>query len=522
MNGAQALLRTLVDSGVDTCFMNPGTSEMHFVAALDTVPEMRPVLALFEGVAAGAADGYARMTGRPASVLLHLGPGLANAGANLHNARRAASPVVAVVGDHATYHERFDAPLQSDIRSLASNFSGWYARPASVDELSAAAAEAVSAAYGPPGRVATLVLPADVSWSEGARVSAPAERDKFAKTDDAAVEESAAALRSGRPAAFLVGGPACRAELLGRIAALAAAVGARVISETLPARLERGGGRFEPERLAYLAEMAMTQLEGLEHLILVGAPPPVSFFAYPSKPSWLVPPGCHVHHLASGADDCSTGIDALASLVAGGRGTLPRPVGEPRPQAPQSGPLDSRSLGQAVAALLPEDAIVSDESISSGLAAFIGSASAGPHDWLTLSGGAIGQGLPLALGAAVACPDRRVLALQADGSAMYTPQALWSMAREGADVTVVVLSNHSYAILNMELRRVEASPGGDRARRMLDIGDPDIDFVAIAAGLGVPARRVSDAGELSAALAESFATPGPSLIEADLHRSEPR
>jgi acetolactate synthase-1/2/3 large subunit len=520
MNGAQALLRTLVASGVDTCFMNPGTSEMHFVAALDTVAEMRPVLALFEGVASGAADGYARMSGRPASVLLHLGPGLANAGANLHNARRAASPVVAVVGDHATYHERFDAPLQSDIRSLASNFSGWYARPASVDELSASASAAVAAAYGPPGRVATLVLPADVSWSDGALVSPPAQRERPAKIDDATVERAAAALRSGRPTAFLVGGPACRADLLGRVASVAALAGARVICETLPARLERGGGRFEPERLAYLAEIAMTQLEGLEHLILVGAAPPVSFFAYPSKPSWLVPPGCEVHHFASSSEDCSAGVDALACLVGDGntRGATRRVGVEPRPQAPESGPLDSRTLGQAVAALLPDDAIVSDESISSGLAAFVGSASAGPHDWLTLSGGAIGQGLPLALGAAVACPGRRVLALQADGSAMYTPQALWSMAREGADVTVVILSNRSYAILNMELGRVEASAGGDRARRMLDIGDPDIDFVALAAGLGVPARRASDAGELSAALAESFATPGPSLIEADLRR----
>lgn len=518
MNGARALLGTLVASGVDTCFMNPGTSEMHFVAALDSVAEMRAVLALFEGVASGAADGYARMSGRPASVLLHLGPGLANAGANLHNARRAASPVVAVVGDHATYHERFDAPLQSDIRSLASNVSGWYARPTNVGELSAAAADAVAAAYGPPGRVATLVVPADVSWTDGARVSAPAARDQPGTVSDLAVQQAADALRSGGPTAFFVGGPCCRAELLGRVASLASAAGARVICETLPARLERGGGRFEPERLAYLAEMAAAQLEGLEHLILVGAPAPVSFFAYPSKPSWLAPPACQVHHFASSADDCSAAIAALGSLFGGGDGRVARPTSESRPEAPRSGPLDSRALGQAIAALLPDDAIVSDESISSGLPAFVGSACAGPHDWLTLSGGAIGQGLPVALGAAVACPDRRVLALQADGSAMYTPQALWSMAREGADVTVVILSNRSYAILNMELRRVDASPGGDRARRMLDIGDPDIDFVALAAGLGVPARRARDAGEFADALSESFATPGPCLVQADLQR----
>ena len=520
MNGAEALLRTFVASGVDTCFMNPGTSEMHFVAALDRVPEVRGVLTLFEGVASGAADGFARMAERPASVLLHLGPGLGNAVANLHNARRAASPVVAVVGDHATYHERFDAPLQSDIHALASNVSSWVSRPGSVEELPGAAAAAVAAAYGPPGQVATLVLPADVSWSEGAEPALPALRGACGSVDAETLRCAAQVLRSGEPAAFLVGGPGCRSEVLDTLGSIASATGARVICETLPARIERGGGRFEPERLAYLAEMALAQLDGLADLILVGAAAPVSFFAYPSKPSWLTPPDCNVLRLAGAGDDCSFVVSSLAE-------TLDKTIGRAAPQsraalrprqAPESGPLTSEAVGLAVGALLPEGAIVSDESITSGAHAWAASAAAPPHDWLALSGGAIGQGLPLALGAAVACPYRRVLALEADGSAMYTIQALWSMAREGADVTVVILSNRSYAILNMELKRVEADGDGVRAREMLDLRRPDLDFVSLAVGMGVPARRATDAAGFAQALGESFATSGPSLIEAVIVR----
>ncbi len=521
MNGAEALLRTFVSSGVDTCFMNPGTSEMHFVAALDRVPEVRGVLTLFEGVASGAADGFARMAERPASVLLHLGPGLGNAVANLHNARRAASPVVAVVGDHATFHERFDAPLQSDIHALASNVSGWVSRPGSVEELPGAAAAAVAAAYGPPGQVATLVLPADVSWSEGAEPALPASRRVAGGVDVETLRCAAQVLRSGKPAAFLVGGPGCRSEVLETLGSIASATGARVICETLPARIERGAGRFEPERLAYLAEMALAQLDDLAHLILVGAPAPVSFFAYPSKPSWLTPPDCEVLRLAGPGDDCSLAVSSLAeALGAPKRGAAPasRAAERARREVPEGGPLTSEAVGLTVGALLPEGAIVSDESISSGAHAWAASAAAPPHDWLALSGGAIGQGLPLALGAAVACPNRRVLALEADGSAMYTIQALWSMARDGADVTVVILSNRSYAILNMELKRVEADGDGVRAREMLDLRRPDLDFVSLAAGMGVPARRVTDAAGFAQAIRESFATPGPSLIEAVIVR----
>ncbi len=517
MNGAHALLRTLVAGGVDTCFMNPGTSEMHFVAALDDVPDMRGVLALFEGVATGAADGYARMAERPAAVLLHLGPGLGNGLANLHNARRAHTPVVNIVGDHATYHKQYDAPLESDIDAMAGAVSGWVRRPMLTADLAGAAADAIRAASGPPGQVATLILPADVSWSEGAKPVQPGPSPPPRPADPGAVTEAAQAVRSGSPVGFLLGGGACRAGALAVAGAVAAAHDAKLFSETFPARLERGAGIVATERLAYLGEMAVAQLEGLAHLVLVHAKSPVSFFAYPGQPSDLVPDGCQVHTLAGPGQDPVAALEALAAELGLAAAPAPdQPGGPPGPARLRAAHRDS--FGQAVGSLLPEGVIVADESNTSGL--FLAAATAGcpPHDWLTLTGGAIGIGLPLAVGAAVACPDRRVLALESDGSAMYTMQALWTMAREGLDVTTVILSNRSYAILNMELSRVGASGGGPRAAAMLDLSRPDLDFVSLAQGMGVPATRAETTEELCHQLARALVTEGPNLVDAVITR----
>jgi acetolactate synthase I/II/III large subunit len=514
MNGARALLATLVGAGVDTCFSNPGTSEMHFVAALDAVPDMRAVLTLFEGVATGAADGYARMAGKPAATLLHLGPGLGNGLANLHNARRARTPLVNIVGDHATYHSRFDPPLHSDIASLARPISGWYRVTARADDVGGDAAEAVAAAYGPPGGVATLVLPADASWSESAvGPSRPLPRVLPGIVPAATIEEVARVLRAGQRAALFLGGTAVRARALHAAARIGEATGAPLLGETFPARLERGAGIPAVDRLGYLAEFAQAQLAGVEHLILVDAKAPVSFFAYPEQASDLVPPGCMVHTLARPGEDAPAALEALAEAV--GAGT---PVSGPaalRPDRP-SGALTAETLAAAIGAVLPEQAVVVDEGITAGL--FVAGATAGapPHDWLTLTGGAIGIGLPLATGAAVAVPDRPVLCLQADGSAMYTLQALWTQARERLNVTTVILANRSYAILNMELQRVGADGSGTRAHRLLDLTDPELDFVALSHGMGVPARRVETAQELTSALEASFAEPGPSVIEVPL------
>jgi len=512
MNGAQALIRTLVGCGVDACFTNPGTSEMHFVAALDDVPEMRGVLALFEGVATGAADGYARLAGRPATTLLHLGPGLGNGLANLHNARKGAVPIVNIVGDHATYHAKYDAQLQSDIQTVARNVSGWIRTSSTPGDAGADAAAAVQAAQGPPGQIATLILPADVCWLDGGEVAAQQLPPAPTPVSGEVVEDAARALRSGEPAALMVGGGALRERGLMAASRIAGATGAQLLCETFPTRLERGAGLPAVTRLAYLAEFAMDQLAGLRHLVLVDAKSPVSFFAYPGKPSDLVPEGCQVHVLATGADDVPGALENLAAaLDAPADGAAPVDAG--RPGLP-NGALTADSVAQAIGALLPDNAIVADEANTSGLTIPFHTAGCPRHDWLTLTGGAIGQGLALATGAAVACPDRKVVSLEAEGSALYTIQALWTQAREGLDVTTIVFNNRSYAILNLELNRVGAEEPGPRARDMFDLSRPEMDFVSIASGLGVPATRATTAEELSDQLARALAEPGPALIEA--------
>jgi acetolactate synthase-1/2/3 large subunit len=511
MNGAQSLIRTLVDAGVEVCFANPGTSEMHFVAALDSVPEMRGVLGLFEGVVTGAADGYGRMAGKPAATLLHLGPGLGNGLANLHNARRAHTPVVNVVGDHATYHKRYDAPLESDIEAVAGWLQGWVRRSGSAAEVGADAAAAVAAAQSHPGRVATLILPADVSWGDGGVAAGPVPPPVPQAVAETTVKAMADILRTGEPVALLAGGPAGREAGLRAISRIAAATGARPLIETFPARLERGAGLPAIERLAYLAEQATQQLDGVAQVILAGAKAPVSFFAYPGKPSVLAPEGAQVHTLADLDHDVVGALEALADQVAPATEALLAPLR--RPPLP-SGPLTVQNWVEVIGALLPEGAIISDEANTSGW--FLPAATAGAprHDVLTLTGGAIGQCLPLATGAAVAAPDRPVIALESDGSALYTISALWTQAREHLDVTTVLLNNRAYAILRMELQRVGAQSSGPRANELLDLSHPDLDFVRIAEGMGVPATRATTAEELADQFRRAIAEPGPHLIDA--------
>jgi acetolactate synthase-1/2/3 large subunit len=510
--GAQALLLTLANAGVTTCFTNPGTSEMHFVAALDSVPEMRGILALFEGAATGAADGYARMADRPAATLLHLGPGLGNGLANLHNARKGKVPIVNIVGDHATYHTQYDAQLQSDIETTARNVSSWVRTSQSTSALPHDAVEAIAAANGPPGQVATLILPADVSWSDGAEPAAPPTPAAPPIASDEVVGQAVRALRGGGEAAILLGGRALREPGLAAAARVSAATGAKLLAEVFPTRLERGAGLPAIERLAYLAELASVQLAGLRHLIVVDTKAPVSFFAYPGKRSYLVPDGCEVLELAPPTHDAIGSLEALADALGEGVAEPARQEAS-RPARP-TGPLDADMVCQAIGAVLPEGAIVSDEAQTSGVTLAVHTAGAPRHDLLTLTGGAIGQGLPVAVGAAVACPDRPVFALTGDGSAMYTIQSLWTMAREELDVTVVVFNNRSYAILNIELERVGARRGGPHAKAQLDLAGPDLDFVQIARGLGVPSVRVDTGEDLVVQLERAVAEPGPHLIEA--------
>jgi len=517
-NGANALIKTLADAGIEVCFTNPGTSEMHFVAALDGEPRMRAVLTLFEGVATGAADGYARMADKPAATLLHLGCGLGNGLANLHNARKGKVPVVNIVGDHATYHQPLDAQLQSDIETVARNVSpGFVKSSQSTADLCRDAVETIAAASGPPGQVATLILPADVSWSKGGQPCALPEARRPETAASECIDQIAGLIRSGKRVALLLGGTATRLPCLQAAARIAAKHEVKVLTEVFPTRLERGAGRPVVERLAYLAELAGVQLAGLDHLVLVDAKAPVSFFAYPGKPSELVPSGCQVHTLASPEQDARASLEALVSALEADNAE-PQVQAESRPDRPR-GRLTAEKVCKAVGHLMPENAIIVDEAITSGLLLPAMTAGAPAHDLLTLTGGAIGQGLPNAVGAAIACPDRPVLALVGDGAAMYTVQALWTMAREQLNVTSVIFNNASYSVLNVELERVGAERIGPKARAQLDLSGPKLDFARLAQGMGVHAVRAETAEDFCKALEYALAHPGPHLIEAVIPES---
>ena len=510
-SGAQSLVQAFVDSGVNVCFTNPGTSEMHFVAALDSNPEMRCVLGLFEGVVTGAADGYGRMTGTPAATLLHLGPGLGNGLANLHNARKARTPVVNVVGDHATYHRKYDAPLTSDVEGIARPVSGWVKVSESADDVAIDGAAAVQAALSPPGQVATLILPADTAWNMTNTVATPLPAPPPAAVDTGLVDAAAKALKSGKPAVILLNGVISqqRTALADQIAQ---ATGARVIMDTFIPRVQRGAGRAEAARLPYFGEQAAEVLEGTEHLILVSTQPPITFFAYPDKPNWLTPEGCELHTLVERDGDIDAALEALVEAVGAGK-LEARRVELERPGLPH-GDLDPRSIGASLAHHFPENAIVVDEGGTAGGGCSFSTRTAPPHDWLMLTGGSIGYALPTATGAAVACPDRPVICLQGDGGGMYTVQALWTQAREQLNVTNIILANRKYAILQIEFARVGAHNPGPKAMSMLDLTNPELNWTSIAEGMGVTAWRVSTAEEFNKALAASLREQGPCLIEA--------
>ncbi|HEX4177875.1 MAG TPA: acetolactate synthase large subunit [Rhizomicrobium sp.] len=513
MNGAEALVHTLADSGIDICFGNPGTSEMHFVAALDREPKLRGVLCLFEGVVAGAADGYARMAGKPAATLLHLGPGFANAVSFLHNAQKGGAAIVNIVGDHATSHAQYvQAPLTSDIMGICRPVSHWLHRSTSSREVAGDGARAVQAARMAPGQVATLVLPADIAWSDADGSAKPLPVAAPAKVDAAVVDRIAAALKNGKRSALLLRGRCLErtgVEAAGRIAAK---TGARLLHDYFTPRMTRGDGLPEVERVPYFAEDIVESLKGLEQIVLVGAPPPVTFFAYPGKPSWVTPEGCELLTLAQPHDDT---VGALAALADALDARAPgRKVVRVIPELPAHAALDAKSMGAIIARLMPDDAILSDDSLTAGMGLHASLKHGPTHDWLVLTGGAIGDAPPMAVGAALACPSRKVIAVTGDGAAMYSLQSLWTMARERADVVIIVCANRTYNILNIELMRVEAQNPGPKTLSMLDLHDPVIDFVKMADGLGVEASRAETTTEFAAQFADAMTLPGPRLIEA--------
>ena len=510
MNGAESLVETLAGAGVEVCFANPGTSEMHFVAALDRVGGVRCVLGLFEGVATGAADGYARMADKPAAALLHLGPGLANGLANVHNARRANTPMINIVGDHATYHKEYDAPLTSDVEGVARPFSHWVRTSPDSRSVARDGAAAVAAALAPPGRVATLILPADASWNEADGPAPLPPVEGRASVTPEAISEVARVLRSGEPTVLFLGGHALREPGLMLAGRIAAKSGARLLAQTHNARVERGAGRVAVDFLPYPVDDALAALANARHLVLVGSKAPVAFFAYPDKPSTLSPSQCEIYELATPEQDVVGALEALAEELGAPKNTS---LQVREKYSPSVGTVSPGAAATAVGALLPEGAVVIEEALTAAPAFMSQTRGAAPHDYLQLTGGAIGIGLPLATGAAVACPDRKVVCLQADGSAMYTVQALWTQAREGLDVTTVVLNNRSYAILKRELSNVGADDAGRRALDMMELDWPALDWVDLARGMGVEAGCAETVEELDRQLAAGLRSDGPYLID---------
>jgi acetolactate synthase-1/2/3 large subunit len=519
MTGAESLVRTLVAGGVDTCFANPGTSEMHFVSALDRVPEMRCVLCLFEGVATGAADGYARMTGRPAATLLHLGPGLANGLSNLHNAKRAKSPVVNVIGDHATHHRHLDAPLTSDIEGAARPFSDWVRTSPNADSVATDGAAAIAAARSLNGRVASLILPADTAWTP-LTTARSAERPQgvapvpattpAAEVSAERIEAAVKILASGEPTVIFLTGEAVRDPLIDVAGRIAASTGADLMAPTQCPVISRGAGRPVVQRLPYPIAQAVEALSGYRNVLLLGAKAPVSFFAYPDWPGELVPPGVNVQKVCGPEDDGAATLIALADALDANGAEPARAAFDP--PAPPTGEITPESLGPAIAAAIPENAIVIDESLTSGRTFMGPTATAHPHDWVLGTGGSIGYALPNAIGAAIACPARKVICLESDGSGMYMPQSLWTMAREKLPILVVIFANRKYQILRAEMSNVGAQIGPSAAS-LLDIDQPTIDWTGLARSLSVEAERVTDLAALNRALAHGVTHDAPYLVE---------
>lgn len=509
--GADALVSTLADCGVTNCFANPGTSEMHLVQALDREPRIHSTLCLFEGIASGAADGFARISGKPAMTLLHLGPGYGNAIANIHNGRRAYSPMINVIGDHASYHRHLEAPLTSDIETMVKPNSLWIGTVENAQSAGQSAAEAFKQACTPPNGPISLILPADSAWNDGGDNGNIPNTPTPKQINDDRIKAAAEALKAAKKPILLIGGAALYDEACLENLSRLNAAGIRIMMDTFPSRAARGHGRFEPDRMQYFGEMAIADMAGSELMVYAGTTQPNAFFAYPNKPSELVPDGCNAMTLSARDEDT---IDAIARLVTA-LDAPPAPTQKPREIRPMpTGPLNPYSCAESLARHMPENSIISDDAVTAGLPHYLATANSAKHDWLFLTGGAIGQGLPLAIGAQMAAPNRKTFALSGDGSAMYTIQGLWTMAREKLPIVTIIFANRSYRILNIEMMRTEAGDTGQTAKDMLSLETPALDFVALAKGQGINAITVNTSEDFDAALKSAIDANEPWLIEA--------
>jgi len=518
MNGAQALFKALTDAGLDTCFANPGTSEMQLVYEIGLTKGVRPVLCLEENVVTGAADGYGRMAGKPAFTLLHVGSGFANGIANIHNAGRANTPIVNVVGANATYHQP-NYPehelINGKIVDLARVVSHWAHEAKSASDLAVLGALAARYSRIGSGKICTVIAPTNCHWDPAVAPPVPAPPMETPKVSPQTIQEVVTLLSNGKKTALLLGSHALYGDGLELAGRIAAKTGANLLAETTASRFARGEGRVPAEKIPYLPEQAIPFLQKYEQLILIGALFPVATFAYKGKPLIKVPASCQVTAMATVEHDIWSALGDLAKAVGAPSQPAARCVRSER--APPAGVLTDATIGQSIGLLLPENTILVSDSATTEGSLYLGTEGARAHDYLFADcGGAIGAGLPVGLGAAVACPDRKTVVLEGDGSGMYTPQTLWTLAREKADVTVVVLKNDSYGILNIELARVREGEPNEKMLSMLHLGNPSLDWVKLAEAQGVPATRATTAEEFHRQFAAAMSTKGPKLIEAKI------
>ncbi len=519
MNGADSLMKALAKEGVEVCFANPGTSEMHLVNALDSQGEIRAILCLFEGVCTGAADGYGRMTGRPALTLLHLGPGLANGIANLHNARRADSPIINLVGDHADYHRQHDSPLNSNITTLASNVSSWIKSDSTATSLSSDAIRALNSAINPKpcpdGRISTLIIPANAAWEEGVEPTENCELRERDRVSKATLEGVAKQIDS--ECLILLGSDGLSIAARQAAGRISKRTKCRVAMSMFSEKIEHGTGLPISERLPYFPEQVTAFLKGVKKLILAGAAKPVSFFAYPSLPSVPIPEEVEILTLSRSHEDTTYALENIVNFL--GLDDEVFTAYKSEKVKLSSSKLSSKTIGEVLASTLPEGAIVCGDS-GGGFDAFEPCQNAMPHTWLNLTGGSIGQGGPVSVGAAVACPDRQVVSLLGDGAFMYTMQALWTQAREKLNVTTIIYKNEKYRILEIEYWRLGVNSIGEKASGLFNLGDPSIGYCSLAKGMGVQSISVDTVESFNKALEVAFSITGPYLIEACLEEKE--
>ena len=517
MNGAAAFFKSIVDNGIDTIFACPGTSEMQVVDEVG-YSNLRVVLCLFENSVTGMADGYARMLDKPALGMVHVTCGLTNALANMHNARIANSRMIIFGGGVHVAHE-VNEPVHSMLQRqpyVAQIAAQCVIEARSPDQLAAAATQALKASNDGAGKIVYVYGPNNAVWGESSfqgKLTSSAEQRQRVST--ATISSIADTLKAGKKTAFILDNLALREEGLEILGRIAEGAGGRLFREWLPSRIAMGAGRVRTETLPYGGAEGRELLSEFDQIVLVGAKIPVCPFSYENQPWVKIPENCNVHTLATADHDILAALEELATQL-----DLPEKASNRynrKPGEPPTGPLSGNSIVQSLSILMPADSIVLDEAMLENVMFPLLMDGAAPFDFMAACpGGAIGAGPPVACGAAIACPNRKVILLEGDFSLMQGNTALWSMAQHNLDICVINYNNEGSASLSTELARVRQGEAQPKSIELLRIRKPTIDYAAMAESMGVPASRAETAEEFHLQLTKAMSTKGPHFIDANI------